>query len=68
MQFDWHKLLAQYLSPTVFPFSLGWYCGAGVIELIGCESLSPSPALQTSLNNKKNNLIVASPDEILMAS
>ena len=31
------------------------YCGALVLELIGCRSLSPSVALPTSFNNYYNN-------------
>ena len=36
---------------------MGWYCGAGVIGLIRCESLPPSLALLTIYNNNNNNNI-----------
>ena len=43
--------LSLLLSSTFFPFlfflSIGWYCGAGVLGLIGCIPLSLSLALQT---------------------
>ena len=48
-------------SSTLFPFlfflSIGWYCGAGVFELIGCTSLSLSLALPTFFINNNNNLM-----------
>ena len=34
--------------------------GAGVFGLIGCTSLSPSLALQTSFNNNNSNVILMS--------
>ena len=45
-------LLLFYLSLFL---SIGWYCAAGVFEPIRCNSLSPSPALPTFLNNNNNN-------------
>ena len=49
---------SYFLSSTVFPFlfflSIGWYCGAGVVRLIGCKSLSSDLALPTSFNNNTN--------------
>ena len=51
--------LSLLQSSTLFPFlfflSIGWYCGAGVLGLIGCISLSPSLALLTFNNNNNNN-------------
>ena len=38
-----------------FFLSIGWYCGAGVFDLIGCISLSLSLALPTSFNDDNNN-------------
>ena len=38
-----------------FFLSIGWYCGAGVLGLIGCRSLSVGLALPTSFNNYNNN-------------
>ena len=38
------KLLGIFLSSTDLSFSffsMGWYCGVGVSQLIGCASLSP---------------------------
>ena len=45
---------AFYYFPPFF-LSIGWYCGAGVFELIGCISLSVSLALPTYFNNNNNN-------------
>ena len=57
--FYWPNLLYPFLSSTILPFlfflSISWYCGAGVLGLIWCISLSLGLALPTSLNN--NNLI-----------
>ena len=39
----------------LFFLSIGWYCGAGVFELIWCISLSLSLALPTFFNNNNNN-------------
>ena len=59
MHFYQSKLLYHFLSSTIFPFlfflSLGWYCGAGIIELIRCRSLSPSLALPTSFKYDNND-------------
>ena len=44
-----------YYFHFLFILSVGWYCRAGVIVLIGCISLSLSLALSTSLNNNNNN-------------
>ena len=56
--FYWHKLLYAFLTSTIFIFiffmSIGWYCGAGVLGLIGCRSLSSGLALPTSFNNNNN--------------
>ena len=56
--FYWPMLLYLFLTSTIFHFllflSIGWYCGPGVFELIGCKSLSPSLALPTTFNN--NNI------------
>ena len=39
----WAKLLAHFLSSTVFFFlSVGWYCVAVVFGLIGCKLLPTS--------------------------
>ena len=62
MLFHWLKLPATLLSPTVFPFSffilyIGRYCGAGIVALIGCKSLSPRFLLPTSFNNNNDNNI-----------
>ena len=45
-------------STVFYYFSLsliGWYCRAGVFELIGCIQLSPSLALRASFNNNNND-------------
>ena len=34
-----------YSFPFIFFHSIGWYCGAGVFGLIGCQSPSPGLAL-----------------------
>ena len=56
------KLLCPYYSLLLFlPFSsfclysIGWYCGAGVLGLVGYISLSLSLELPTSFNNNNNN-------------
>ena len=36
-----------YCFPFLFIFSLAWYCGTGLFGQMGCQSLSPSPALPT---------------------
>ena len=45
-------------ASTIFPFlfflSIGWYCGARVVGLIRCISLSLSLALPTFFNNNNN--------------
>ena len=61
----WPTPLVPFLSSTVFHCLLflpvGWYCGAGVFGLIGCQSLSPGLAMATFLitirvsNNRNNN-------------
>ena len=40
--------------PFLFFSSIGWYCGAGVFGLIGCQSPSPSLALPIFFNNNNN--------------
>ena len=54
----WPKLLYPYYSLLLFSplffLSIGWYCGAGVFELIRCTSLSISLALPTFFNNNNN--------------
>ena len=46
--FYWPRsLFIFYCFPCLFVLSLGSYCGAGVIGLIGCKLLSPSLALPT---------------------
>ena len=53
------KLLYPYYSLTIFPFlfflSTGRYCGAGVLGLIGCRSLSLSLTPPTFFNNNNIN-------------
>ena len=53
------KLHYLFLSSTIFPLifflSIGWYCGAVVLGLIGCRSLFHILALPTSFNNNNNN-------------
>ena len=49
------SLLVFYCFPILFFHSMGWYCGARVFGLTGCQSLSPSLALPTFLNNNNNN-------------
>ena len=41
--------------PFLFFLSIGWYYGAGVVELIGYIPLSLRLALPTFLNNNNNN-------------
>ena len=58
--FYWPKLLAPFLSSTVFHFlyfSKGWKCGARALDwYIGCKSHSPSLALPIFFNdNNKYN-------------
>ena len=60
MLFCWPKLLIPYYSlllffPFLFFLSIGWYCGAEVIGLIRCISLSLSLTLPTFFNNNNNN-------------
>ena len=61
MLFYWHQLLYPYYSRQLFfPFSSFYQlidinCRAGVFGLIGCISLSVSPALPTSFNNNNND-------------
>ena len=54
MVFHWPKLFAPCFLSTIFPFSyfpcIGWYCGAGVFGLIGCQSLSSGLALTDFFN------------------
>ena len=47
-------LFVSYCLIFHFILSLVWYCGAGVFEMIGCQSLSTGLALPTFLNNVKN--------------
>ena len=59
MLFYCHMPLHPFLSSTIFPFllyfSIGWFCGAGVFQLIRCDhSLVPRGALLTSFNNNNN--------------
>ena len=53
----WPKLLYPYYSllPVLFFLSIGWYCGAGVFQMIGCISLTLSLALPTIFNYNNNN-------------
>ena len=44
-----------YCFAFFFFYYTSWYCGVWVLGLIGCESLSPSLALQIFLNNNNNN-------------
>ena len=56
--FYWPKRPLPICLLLYFPFfflSVGWYCGAGVFELIGCQSLSPCLALPTLLNNNNKS-------------
>ena len=46
--FYWFVILL--LSFIVF----GWYCGAGVFGLMGCQSVCPGQAMPTFLNNNTN--------------
>ena len=48
-------VLCFYYLPFLYSLSMGWCCVAGVLELIGCKSLSPSLASPTTLNNNGNN-------------
>ena len=41
--------------PFIFFSSIGWYCGAGVFGLIGCQSPSPGLALLIFFNDNNNN-------------
>ena len=49
------SLLVSYCFPFLFFHYMGWCCGARVFGQIGSESLSPSLALPTFLNNNNNN-------------
>ena len=57
MHFYLPRMLSPFLSSTVFSFSFstGWFCRAGVNELIGCKSLSYILELPTLINNSYNN-------------
>ena len=47
MPFYWPSCSLPFslLLISLFFHSMGWYCGAGVFGLIGCQSLSPGLAL-----------------------
>ena len=49
------SLVALYCFPLLFFLSIGVYCGAVVVGLIGCKLLTPCLALPTSFNNYNNN-------------
>ena len=58
MPFYWPSCSLPFcllLTHFLFFHSMGWYCGAGIIRLIGCQSLSPTLALPTFFNNNNNN-------------
>ena len=58
---NWVMLMPNLKNLALTKFKkFGWYCGAGVFGLIGCKSLSPSPALPASFNNNdnKNNFLI----------
>ena len=59
MPFCWPSYSLLFFVFNYFPFlffsSIGWQCGAGVFELIGCQSPSPGLALPIFINNNNNN-------------
>ena len=44
-----------YCFPFLLFLPVGWYCGAGVFGLIGCQSLSPGLVFLSFFNSNRNS-------------